>query len=155
MTVTLTVPDLRPAFDAIVLAIEEVEGNKWAEPGGKAGWKRMDPTYVQGLREEKALLDDGVFSQEEFDRAKANLDQESQEQGERQVDRTRLGVVKHTDAQHEGQRRGDPQLEQRPEQGQAGDHLGHRADGRARADILGDQFLGGKLLVMHGANLHC
>ena len=46
---------------------------------GKAGWKRMDPTYVQGLREAKALLDDGVFSQEEFDRAKANLDKESQE----------------------------------------------------------------------------
>ena len=55
------------------------EGAEEAWKGVKAGWKRMDPTYVQGLREAKALLDDGVFSQEEFDRAKANLDKESQE----------------------------------------------------------------------------
>ena len=53
------------------------EGAEEAWKGVKAGWNRMDPTYVQGLREAKALLDDGVFSQEEFDRAKANLDKES------------------------------------------------------------------------------
>ena len=33
----------------------------------------MDPTYVQGLREAKALLDEGVLSQEEFNHEKAEL----------------------------------------------------------------------------------
>ena len=65
-----------------------------------------------------------------------------------------LGIVEHTHAENEWQRRSDPQLEQRPEQRQASNHLGHQTDGRTRADVLGNQFFGGQLLVMHGANLH-
>ncbi|MNY10884.1 hypothetical protein D3C86_1438840 [compost metagenome] len=82
------------------------------------------------------------------------IGEEGQQQGEGQVDRAGLGVVEHAEAEHERQRRGDPQLEQRPGQGQAGDHRGHRAHGQAAAHVLGDQFLGGELLVMHGMNLH-
>jgi hypothetical protein len=40
----------------------------------------------------------------------------AEEDGERQVDGARLRVVEHEDAERERQRRGDPQLEQRPRQ---------------------------------------
>ncbi len=70
--------------------------------------------------------------------------EKGQEQRERQVDRPGLGVVEHTDAQHEGQRRSDPQLEQRPEQRQRCNQLGHGAFGDAPADVFGDQLFRGK-----------
>jgi Ran GTPase-activating protein (RanGAP) involved in mRNA processing and transport len=51
----------------------------------------MDQIYVQGLREAKVLLDDGVFSQDEFDRAKANLDKERQERKKADSSRKTVG----------------------------------------------------------------
>ena len=33
----------------------------------------MDGAFLQGLRDAKALLDDGIFSQEEFESEKAKL----------------------------------------------------------------------------------
>ena len=39
----------------------------------------MDPTYVQGLREAKALLDEGVLTQEEFNKEKNELDKQREE----------------------------------------------------------------------------
>jgi hypothetical protein len=39
----------------------------------------MDPTYVQGLREAKALVDEGVLTQEEFNKEKNELVKEREE----------------------------------------------------------------------------
>ena len=39
----------------------------------------MDPTYVQGLREAKALLDEGVLTQEEFNKEKNELVKQREE----------------------------------------------------------------------------
>lgn len=39
----------------------------------------MDPTYVQGLREAKSLLDEGVLSQDEFNHEKAELIKQREE----------------------------------------------------------------------------
>jgi len=39
----------------------------------------MDPLYVQGLREAKALLDDGILTQEEFNVEKLELTQQREE----------------------------------------------------------------------------
>ncbi len=75
--------------------------------------------------------------------------EKSQQQGEGQVNRAGFGVVQHAEAEDERQRRGDPQLEQRPEQCEPGDDRGHRPGGRTCTDVLGDQFLGGQLFVLH------
>jgi hypothetical protein len=49
----------------------------------------MDQEYVQGLRDAKALLDEGIFTQEEFMREKETLFKQREE---RAVERARLGV---------------------------------------------------------------
>ena len=49
----------------------------------------MDPTYIQGLRDAKALYDDGIFTQEEFDREKSTL---LAQREERAAEKARMGV---------------------------------------------------------------
>ena len=68
--------------------------------------------------------------------------QKGQRQRERQVDGARLGVVEDAEAQHEGQRRRIPELEQRPGQRQAKDQPRREAAGLAPAGVgFGDQLL--------------
>lgn len=50
----------------------------------------MDQEYVQGLRDAKALLDEGIFTQEEFMREKETLFKQREE---RVAERARLGVT--------------------------------------------------------------
>ncbi len=76
-----------------------------------------------------------------------------QQQGECQMDGPRLGIVEYADAEDEWQRRGNPQLEQRPEQRQPGDDMGHQPVRQSRADVLGDQLFGGEMFVLHGSGL--
>lgn len=50
----------------------------------------MDQEYVQGLRDAKALLDEGVFTQEEFDREKQTL---LAQRNERAAEKARVGLL--------------------------------------------------------------
>ena len=61
---------------------------------------------------------------------KSGIGGERQEDGEGEMDRARFGVVEHAEAEHEGQRRGDPELEQGPGE-------------RHRKQQLGEQVLSG------------
>ncbi len=81
--------------------------------------------------------------------AKGREHQVGQQQGEGKVNGTGLGVIEHAEAQHEGQRRGDPELEQRPGERQGGDAPTHDAERQTRPHILGDQFLGRELFILH------
>ena len=75
-------------------------------------------------------------------RAERRPGQKRQRERERQVNRPRLGVVEDAEAQHEGQRRCVPVLEQRPGQRQSEDHLGRGARRFAAAGVgLGNQLL--------------
>ena len=49
----------------------------------------MDPAYIQGLRDAKALFDDGIFTQEEFDREKSTL---LAQREERAAEKARMGM---------------------------------------------------------------
>ena len=67
---------------------------------------------------------------------------EGQEQREAQMKAARLGVAEHAEAEHEGQRRGIPELEQRPRHGHRHDGLGGKPGRLAPADVgLGHQLL--------------
>ena len=80
-----------------------------------------------------------------------------QHHGEGEVDRARFGVVEHAEAEGERQRRGEPELEQRPDERDAGDQLGENraclpAARIGRSDHLIDFGLAeaalGRLLVL-------
>ena len=65
-----------------------------------------------------------------------------EEDGEGEVDGARFGVVEHEHAQRERQRRGDPELEQRPRQRHHQQQLGGETGGLASAGVgLGDDLL--------------
>ena len=52
----------------------------------------MDPTFVQGMREAKALLDEGVLSQGEYESEKARLFKQRED---REAASHRVGTLKH------------------------------------------------------------
>jgi hypothetical protein len=57
------------------------------------------------------------------------------------MERARLGIAEHTEAEHEGERRGVPQLEQRPRQRDAEDDPAGEAFGLAPAGVgFGDEL---------------
>jgi hypothetical protein len=58
--------------------------------GGVGGALTMDQAYVQGLRDAKLLLDDGIFTQEEFAREKETL---LKQREERAAERAKLGAA--------------------------------------------------------------
>jgi hypothetical protein len=67
--------------------------------------------------------------------AEGRIEGEGEEQSEGEMDRARLGVVEDEGAQREGQRRGDPKLEQRPGERHAGEQPRHETAGRPGAEI--------------------
>ena len=75
-----------------------------------------------------------------------------QQQGEGEVNGAGFGVIEDAKSQHEGQRRGDPELEQGPGQRQPGDQPAHEAERQPGAHVLGDQFLGRELFFLHRVN---
>ena len=75
-------------------------------------------------------------------RARGGIGREGEEQSESEVERPRLGVVEDAEADHEGDRRGDPELEQRPCESDDQDQFACKARRRSPACVGGgDEFI--------------
>ena len=85
--------------------------------------------------------------------AKCREHQKSQQQSKGEVNGAGFGVIEYAKPHHEGEWRGDPELEQGPGQRQCCDEPAHDAQRQASAHILGDQFLGRELFILHRVNL--
>ena len=110
-------------FGQLVVEEEEVAGAEGADQG------------------EDPVLDRDAVARRALEGRPARVGEEDRE-GE--VDGAGLGVVQDRQdvGNHEGQRRGDPQLKQRPEQGHASQQQAHRSGRAAQARLDGGQDLG-------------
>ncbi len=115
--------------------------------GGQVAW----PLGQLGIGEEQVAGDQGADDAEgdvgqwhpiPRRAAQGREHQIGEQDGKRQMDGAGLGIVEHPHPDHEGERRGDPELEQGPEQGEAGNDPAHAALRQAGTHVLGDQLFG-------------
>ena len=84
--------------------------------------------------------------------AKGRKHQIRQQQGEGEVNGPGLGVIEDAKTDQKRQRGGNPQLEQRPAEGQYRDDPAHGADGQASPHVLCDEFFCRECFVLHRVN---